>query len=130
MVQLQWQGDLRFSVAAGDGPDFNLDSESATGPSPMDALLAALGGCMGIDVVDILIKMRQPLKGLRLELSGERNSDPPKYFTSVNIMFYIRGEIEPDKADRAVALSFEKYCSVLHTLRFDLEVSHRIELSP
>ena len=127
MITLRWDGDLRFKAVTDKEARWTLDSEGAAGASPMDALLGALCGCMGIDVVDILTKMRQPPASFEIRGSGERNADPPRFFTSVDLVFTISGDVEPEKAERAVKLSFDRYCSVFHTLRPDLKVTHRIE---
>ncbi len=83
---------------------------------------------MGADIVDILGKMRVPLEALELRLEGDRAAEPPRRFLSIRILGEARGVSEEDepKLRRAVALSEEKYCSVLHTLRPDCEISTEI----
>ena len=83
---------------------------------------------MGIDVVVILERMRVGLKGLSISVEGERVAEPPRYFNRMRLRFRIRGQVPRDKAERAVKLSFEKYCSVFHTLRNDIDVDTVIEL--
>lgn len=82
---------------------------------------------MGIDVVVILAKMRVGLEGLDVTVDGERMAEPPRYFRRLRFEFRLRGNVPRDKAERAVDLSLEKYCSVLHTLRKDIEVETVIE---
>lgn len=124
-VTLEWSGEeLRFR---GSGESFGsvaVDGGGEEGPSPMDALLLALGGCMAVDVVDILKKGRVPLTGLRLEAEGERAADPPRRYTRVRLEYVVEGvdASEEPKLERAVRLSRETYCSVLHTLRPDLDL--------
>ncbi len=77
---------------------------------------------MGIDVVIILEKMRVGLEGLSITVEGERVAEPPRYFHRMRLQIRIRGDVPRDKAERAVKLSFEKYCSVFHTLRNDIDI--------
>ena len=85
---------------------------------PMQMLLAALGGCSGVDIVSILKKQRQPLKGLNIKIDGEREKGKePSVWESVTIVFEFSGELEASKAFRAAELSINKYCSVAETLR-------------
>ena len=95
----------------------------------MDALLLACAGCAGADVVSILKKMKVGLETVSIDISGERRSDHPKRYTSVKYLFRFGGDgIELSKAERAVTLSLDKYCSVLHSLNPDIRVDHEIEL--
>lgn len=120
---LRWTGEgLRFE-AEGAG-HVVIDGDAEVGPSPMQALLLGLAGCMAVDVVMILQKMRVPLEGMKVRVEGERAPEPPRRFTQIRLIYEVRGlprEAE-DKLDHAIALSREKYCSVLHTLRPDISI--------
>jgi putative redox protein len=123
-VELRWQGEgLRFESGVPGGG--LIDGDAEAGPSPMQSLLLGLAGCMAVDVIMILQKMRVPLEGLTVRVAGERAPEPPRRFTSIDLIYETRGLAPEDgeKLDRAIALSREKYCSVLHTLRPDLAVS-------
>ena len=77
-----------------------------------------------IDVVHILRKMRCDVAKFEVSAAGTRKPDPPQYYTSIDLMIQISGEgITPKKIDRAIALSKDKYCSVYHSLRKDMEVN-------
>jgi putative redox protein len=95
----------------------------------MEALLASLGGCMGVDVVMILEKMRTEIESLRLTVRGDRAEAPPRYFHTTTLCFELRGSFTREQAERAVSLSKEKYCSVLHSLRPELRVETEIRLA-
>ena len=99
-------------------------------PAPTDMLLAAVGACAGIDVVDILAKGRQEIRELTVHVSGRRRPAPPRFFETLHVRFVIRGAVAQAKAERAAALSFEKYCSVYHTLRKDLQTSWEVIVEP
>ena len=120
LVELTWDGDLRFRGHAGQAPVV-VDSDGLAGPSPVQSLALALAGCMSVDVVHILERGRQPLRGLRAHLRAERAPEDPHRLVRVDLRFDVRGEIAPDKVERAIALSRDKYCSVWHSLRPDIE---------
>jgi putative redox protein len=120
---LRWTGDgLAFSGQIGSGPPVTLDGKSKTGPSSMEHLLLGLMGCMSIDVLLVLQKGRVRVNSLETHAETERAPELPKRFTRVRLIFVLDGPSPEDrpKVDRAIKLSKEKYCSVLHSLREDL----------
>jgi len=127
VVELTWDGDLRFRGHAGQAPVV-VDSDGLAGPSPVQSLALALAGCMSVDVVHILEKGRQPLRGLRASLRAQRAEEDPHRLVRVDLHFEVSGEIAPDKVERAIALSREKYCSVWHSLRPDIEFKTAFEV--
>lgn len=85
---------------------------------PMLALLMALGSCSGIDIVAILEKQRQVFDSFALRVTGEREQDKvPALWIKAHVDFILEGPLDADKAQRAAALSIDKYCSVAETLR-------------
>ena len=126
-VVLDWDSDLRFRGRSGDVA-LVLDSDAAAGPSPVQALAFALAGCMAIDLVHILKKGRQPLASLRAKLHAQRAPRDPKRLVSVRLHFRVGGDVPAEKVERAIALSRETYCSVLHSLRPDLEFATSFEI--
>lgn len=130
-IDLEWSGGDRFSVTTPSGAAVTLDREAADGPSPMEALLAAVAGCMAIDIVVILERMRESPALLRGTATGERAADPPRRFTRIRLDFRAAGgAVSAARLERAVRLSFEKYCSVLHTLGKDIEYDWTAEVEP
>lgn len=127
-VALRWREGLRLEAGAPGGPSITVDGEGHEGPSPMQLLLAAVGGCTGADVIDILRKGRQPVEGLEVEVSGRRRDELPRRYTQLRLVYRIRGEVDQTRAERAVSLSLEKYCSVLHSLAADLRESAEVEV--
>ncbi|MGN7723868.1 OsmC family protein [Chitinophaga sp. 22620] len=88
------------------------------GVRPMQMLMMGLGGCSAIDVVMILKKQRQEITDLRIEIEAEREKGKePSLWEKAHIIFHLSGNIDADKAARAVELSMNKYCSVAETLR-------------
>jgi len=128
-VEVRWLEALRFEAAGARGARVVMDSEGAAGASPMESLLMAVASCMGIDVVDILNKMRVPFDGLTVRAEGDRRADPPRRFMAIRLVYEVGGVAEGDhgRLQRAVDLSQDKYCSVLHSLNSEMDVSIRIE---
>jgi putative redox protein len=88
------------------------------GVRPMQALLSALGGCSGVDVVMILKKQKETIEQFDMVISGERAvGKEPALWETVNIVFKLKGSMSQEKAEKACALSIDKYCSVAATLR-------------
>lgn len=109
---INWQKELHFKATTGSGHEFALDGNKESGASPMEALLAAMGGCSSIDVVLILEKMREKVTDCRCELEAERAETDPKVFVRIHAHYHITGEnLDAKKVERAIALSAEKYCS-------------------
>ncbi|MDX2193392.1 MAG: OsmC family protein [Gemmatimonadales bacterium] len=130
-ASLRWSRALVFEGGAPGGPAVVLDGDGQAGPSPMEQLLLAAAGCSAIDVVMILEKMRQPLAALRVEAAGTRRDEEPKRYVALELVFHASGAgLERAKVERAVALSLEKYCSVVATLAPDTVVTHRVVLDP
>jgi putative redox protein len=123
---LTWQRDLVFTGATPQGYEIEFDAHAQWGCKPTEALLLSLAGCMGMDIVSILTKMRITLASFRIEIEGMRNPVPPQYYKSVTLVLHIAGQnLDAPKVERAVTLSREKYCSVYNSLRPDLELNVR-----
>ena len=122
VVELRWDRDLVFSGTSGN-INLVLDSASKAGPSPMQALAFALAGCMAMDVVHVITKGRFNIRAMRAKLIGQRAPGEPRRFTSITLHYTIAGEVPPDKIERAIALSREKYCSVWHSMRHDIDLN-------
>ncbi len=132
-VRLNWTGEgLRFRGGGTDpvSPAIEIDGENETAPGPMLQLLLAAAACSAADVVLILGKMRAGLRTLAIDVTGERRSESPQRYESVRFRFSLAGDnVNLEKAERAVNLSLEKYCSVVHSLAPDIRVSHEIDVS-
>lgn len=129
-VQVVWAGEGRFDAGRADGPSIRLDSSASTGPSPVDALLSALGSCVSVDVVDILAKRRTPVASLMVDVQAERVDGTPKRLARATLNFAITGVgIERVHAERAIDLAVTKYCSVRDSLRTDIPVDWTLTLN-
>jgi putative redox protein len=123
VIRATWVGEHRFDTGRADGPVARLDGSAHTGQTPPDALLSALAACSGIDLVDIMAKRRTPVEKLAIDVEGHRREQMPRRFLRLRITFRVDGAgIEAVHAERAVALAFEKYCSVAASLAPDTVV--------
>ena len=130
VVELIWERDLVFDAPSVARPrPFKIDSDAAAGPSPMQLVAMGLAGCMAVDLVHILKKGRHDLRGLRVELRGKRAEEEPRRFTDITLLFEVAGTIAPEYVDRAIGLSRDKYCSVWHSLRQDIDLHVTFTLS-
>ena len=129
-VVLTWQEGLRFTGGAPEGPSTSIDGENVTAPGPMLTLLLAAASCSGSDVVVILQKMRVQLRQLRIEARGVRREQEPRRYTAIHLDYHLGGEgLDRAKATRAIDLSLEKYCSVIHSLAPDLAITYALTLA-
>ena len=101
------------------------------GTRPMELLLEALAGCSSVDVVSILGKQKQALKGLKVIVHGERKAkDDLSLWKDIEMVFQLKGDIDPAKAEKAVSLSIHKYCSVAATLvAAGAEIKTKVEVT-
>jgi len=127
-VTLAWKNEgLLFEASTAHGSvamASGLD-EPGNGVTPMELLAVSLGGCTAMDVVSILVKMRQPLEAFSVEVSGERTEEHPKRFTSLEVVYHFKGDLDERKVERAISLSEERYCSVEATLRPAVPITSR-----
>ena len=128
VLELVWEHDLVFGGRSGD-ITMTLDSAAVSGPSPMQALGFALAGCMAMDLVHILKKGRHDLRGLRVDLKGERTQTEPRRFTRIELRYTITGNVPAEPIERAIQLSREKYCSVWHSMRQDIALDVSFSVS-
>jgi putative redox protein len=129
-VTLRWQEGLRFTGGEPDGPSISIDGDNAAAPGPMLTLLLAAAACTGSDLALILAKMRVPFQSLRIDVAGTRREADPKRYVALHLDYVIGGAgIDPAKARRAIDLSLQKYCSVIHSLAPDLAITYALSLA-
>jgi putative redox protein len=122
-VQLEWGDGLKFVATSGSKHQIVLDGSpmhggSDSGLRPMEALLASLGSCTGMDLATILRKKRRKINQLKINLHGERASVHPHVFTNITMEYLIWGEgIDDADVQWALDLSLNKYCSVAEMLK-------------
>jgi putative redox protein len=129
-VSLRWEEGLRFVGGAEGAPATRIDGDNTSAPGPMLTLLLAAASCSGSDVVLILKKMRIDLQNLRIDVAGQRREQEPRRYTAIHFDYHMAGTgLNQSKADRAVSLSVEKYCSVIHSLAPDIAITYAVTLA-
>jgi putative redox protein len=114
---------------SGHAQAMETDSHRGSAASPMELLLLALGGCTGVDVIDILKKKRQHVTDYRIEVHGDRREEFPRAFIKLYVKHIVTGRGVSEKAvARAIELSDQKYCSVAATLRGTAEIVTSYEI--
>jgi putative redox protein len=129
-VNVVWDGEgLAFTGHNENGVSLAIDGDKLKGSSPMVLLLHAEAGCTGIDVLSILQKMQQPPSSLRIEVDAvKRDDDYPKVWEKIHLRYIIGGPVTRDKAEQAIKLSLEKYCSVSAMLHHTAAITHELVL--
>ncbi len=130
-IELSWLDDMSFDAEVNDH-HITLDADemvggSDKGPRPKPLILVALAGCTAMDVVSILRKMKSEPDEFRVTVEGELTEEHPRVYKSFHIIYHFRGEeLDPDKIERAIALSQEKYCGVSAMCREFASLSHEV----
>ena len=114
------------SIVIGPSPD---PEHQWAGVKPAELLLLSVASCSAYDVIEILTKQRQPLEDLKVICSGEQQSEPPYYFTNIHVRYEARGAVDPEKLEKAIQLSEDKYCSVINTLKKGVPFSREFNIS-
>lgn len=113
---------FNFEATNSIGQTVELDAKpeiggEGSGFRPMEMLLVGLGGCSGIDMVNVLTKQKEPLNDIKIQIKANRKIDEmPPIFDVINIHFDLYGDLNAQKVERALELTFEKYCSVSNIL--------------
>ncbi len=119
--------DRNNKLVMDTGTDFGGHGQ---GFSPMQTLLAAIGGCSAIDIISILKKQKQEIEDFEMIVNGHREKDTvPSPFTSIHIIYHLKGNIDKEKAQRAADLSIEKYCSVSVMLEKTAKITYEVKIN-
>lgn len=100
------------------------------GARPMQLVLMALGGCTSMDVLSILKKMREEVKGYKVSVEAERAQEHPMVFTKIHVHYSFEGKLKKENVQKAIDLSMDKYCSVTHMLNKTADITHSFEIIP
>ncbi len=133
VVSTKWLENMAFESEI-NGHKIIVDAKTEVGgqdlgPRPKPFMLAALGGCTGMDVVSILKKMRVDFKGLNVIVEGELTEEHPRYYKKMHVIYEVEGENLPmDKIQKAVKLSEDQYCGVSAIYRKVIEITSEIRI--
>jgi putative redox protein len=128
-----WRKDLEFESDY-DGHSIVLNGASGEdgkrlGFGPKALLLSGLAGCSGIDVVDILTKMKIPFESLEIVAEADQTEEHPKVFKEIHILYKVHTDIEfHGRVERAVSLSLQKYCGVAAMMSKHTDIISKVEI--
>ncbi|RYD74785.1 MAG: OsmC family peroxiredoxin [Sphingobacteriales bacterium] len=127
-------GKFNFEAENEGGFTVELDAKAAIGGEgkgfrPMEMLLIGLGGCSGIDMVNVLTKQKEPLDDIKIAINAtRRDEEMPPIFNEIDIHFELTGDLNPTKVERALAMTFDKYCSVSNILGRSAKINFTYEI--
>jgi len=115
---VRWTGEgMTFLAETGSNHVVAMDGAPDGGgrnlaPRPMEMVLVGTGGCTAYDVVLILKKSGQDVRGCDVKVTADRADTDPKVFTRIHMHFVVRGRsLKRNLVEHAIRLSHEKYCS-------------------
>lgn len=126
---ISWRGDRSFDAGPA-GRQHVIDGAAKAAPGPVETLLSAIAACSSLDVIDIMAKRKTPIEKLRVNVTAERRPEFPRRVMRLDVEFLIDGAgVEREHAERAIQLSFERYCSVASSLAPDIVIETRLTLN-
>ncbi|HEU4964658.1 MAG TPA: OsmC family protein [Bacilli bacterium] len=131
-VRIDWKGKREFHAVGQSGHGVTMDAKAEAGGEdngarPMEMLLMGLGGCTGIDIAMILEKGRMTVEEFRMELNAERAEEMPQRFTTIHMHYILKGpDLTPEKVERAIVLSKDKYCSASASLNAEFKTTFEL----
>lgn len=123
-----WHQDHEFTSSL-DHNTIKIDGSRKNGFGPKALLLAGLAGCSGIDIVDILKKMKVNFSGLSIEVKAAQTEEPPKVYTDIYITYRVKTDkTNEEKVKKAIDLSLGKYCGVSAMLQKNSPIHYTLEI--
>ena len=127
-VLFQAQNERGHAVLVEGGTSVGGHNEA---PSPTEYFIISQAACTAIDIVELLKKMRQPLSHLEIETDAQRAEDQvPKIFTGIHLHYKLYGDIKKEKAEKAITMSIEKYCTVSKMIDSVAKITFSFKIYP
>jgi putative redox protein len=132
-INANWLGGMAFEANVG-GHKITVDAASDNGgndlgPRPKPLMMVALAGCTGMDVVSILKKMRVEFDSFSVDVEGITSDEHPKKYLEMTVIYRVKGKsIDPEKVEKAVELSKERYCGVNAVYKEVIKMDYKIEI--
>lgn len=124
----KWKKAHEFTSEMGHNT-IQIDGSRENGFGPKALLLSGLAGCSGIDVVDILQKMRVEFSNLEIEVKADQIEEHPKVYKDIRILYKMKTAAEnEDKVRKAIELSLEKYCGVSAMLKKTAAINYQLSI--
>jgi putative redox protein len=129
-IEVVWEGEMRWRGGPAGGSTLVMDGKRQAAPSPVDSLVVSIASCSAIDVVDYLEKRRTPPTAASVSVRFSRAAEHPRRLTDLHLTYRVATDSAREHVERAVQLSFDKYCSVAASLAPDIRVDWELEISP
>lgn len=128
-TEVTWRGERLFD-AGPSGRQHRIDAGAKEAPGPVETLLGSIASCSAVDIIDIIGKRKTAVERLSVSVVGERRPEFPRRLMKLHLEYTIDGAgIEREHAERAMQLSFERYCSVAASLAPDIIVDASLTLN-
>ena len=133
-AKVTWKGKLTFEGVSDSGFPVRLDTDKEVGGDnngirPMELMAISLAGCTAMDVISIMQKKRQDLRGLEIKINGVRSEEHPKVYREIKIRYIFKGKnLSEEACKRSIELSQEKYCSVSAMLSKVAKINYEWEI--
>ncbi len=125
-LQLIGVSDTGHAVVIDQNKDVGGLSQAS---QPMEFLLISLASCTAMDVISIMKKKRQDLRGFEVEFEGERAEKHPMVYTKIKLKYIFRGKsLSKEAAERSIFLSQNKYCPVTAMLSKAVSIDAEYEI--
>jgi uncharacterized OsmC-like protein len=133
-VKIERISNSRYTVTNDRGGQMTIGTGAGTDFTPVDLLLAAIGGCTAADV-DILTSRRSEPDRFEIEVDAEKIRDrvAGNHLADITVTFHIAFP-EGEAGDKARAIlpdavrqSHERYCTVSRTVELGTPITPVIE---
>jgi putative redox protein len=135
-VALNWKQGMSFSGKADSGYTLDLSADADVGGAedgfrPMELVALGLAGCTGMDVISVLKKKHQDVHAFEVRVNTEKADEHPRVWTSVLVEYIITGkDIDPAAVERALQLSYDKYCPAQNMIKLAVKIDHKYQIIP
>ncbi len=124
--RVDWLGEHLVECSNANGQKITIDWED--GPSPVQITLQMIGACSLVDVVEGL--KQRDFDKVWIEMESERAENAPRVFTSINMIYNVRGDVPLKLVERIVAKSHEKYCTISNMIKHTAEITSSVIIHP
>lgn len=133
VIETNWIGQKSFESTIGNHKvviDTSVENGgNDNGVRAIPLLMSAFAGCMGINIVSFLSKMKIDIEELKITTEGTLNDDYPQSYTSINAIYSFKGkDLKLEKLEEVISKSEEKYCGVSTTLKKALTLTSVIQI--
>ncbi|UYL07797.1 OsmC family protein [Bdellovibrio sp. SKB1291214] len=122
---------FKFEVRGMQGDiDVAAPEVKAQGPSPKELILAALCGCTGTDIIDLMAKFKVTYESLELEARAGLTDKHPKIFNRIDLTYSVKGsEIDATQVVEAVKRSTHQYSGTAAMLSKAVPIFYTVQVN-